>query len=182
MEISGQWQVTIERGDAWRIAVEAPVEFLDNLIVEQQGDALELKVDGGSWFGGFGGDGDGPKATITMPALESITLSGASELSFSGFEGDRLSLVSSGASELRATASRFETLTLELSGAGNANLDEMPVTNADISVSGAANVSLNMAGGRLTGEMSGAGNLDYRGTVSEQSVDQSGFVSIQHRD
>ena len=33
------------------------------------------------------------------------------------------------------------------------------------------NVRLRMAGGRLTGDMSGAGNLVYLGTVSEQSVD-----------
>ena len=36
-----------------------------------------------------------------------------------------------------------------------------------------------MAGGRLTGDMSGAGNLAYLGTVSEQSVDTSGFVNIR---
>ena len=69
-----------------------------------------------------------------------------------------------------------------MSGAGNADLDEISVTNADVSVSGAANVRLRMAGGRLTGEMSGAGNLAYRGTVSEQSVDTSGFVNVRRID
>ncbi len=39
-----------------------------------------------------------------------------------------------------------------------------------------------MARGRLTGEMSGAGNLAYRGTVSEQSVETSGFVNVHHID
>jgi hypothetical protein len=29
--------------------------------------------------------------------------------------------------------------------------------------------------------MSGAGNLEYRGTVSEESVSRSGVVSIQRR-
>jgi len=182
LEISGEWQVTVERGDMWRVAVDAPAEILDDLRVEQEGDRLELQIDGESWFGGFGRNNDGPEATITMPALESIQLSGASRVSFSGFDGDRLSIASSGASELRATASRFDTLTLELSGAGNADLDEISVTNAEVSVSGAANVTLNMAGGRLTGAMSGAGNLEYRGTVTEQSIDTSGFVNIRRVD
>ena len=182
VEISGQWQVTLERGDAWRVAVDAPTELLDSLRVDRDGDTLGLAVDGGSRFGGFGRDNDGPKATITMPALDSIALSGASQVSFSGFDGERLSIASSGASEIRATTSRFDALSLELSGAGNADLDEISVTNADVSASGAANVRLNMAGGRLTGEMSGAGNLAYRGTVSEQSVDTSGFVNIRRVD
>src|SRR5688500_6223953 len=85
LEIIGQWQVTIERGDTWRVAVDAPVEMLDKLRVEQDGDSLELELDGEQWFGGFGRDNDGPKATITMPVLESMTLSGASNLSFAGF-------------------------------------------------------------------------------------------------
>jgi hypothetical protein len=182
IEVSGQWQITLERGDAWRVAIDAPAELVDNLRVEQDGDRLELDIDGERWFGGFGRDNAGPKATITMPALESITLSGASQVSFSGFDGESLSIASSGASEIRATTSRFDALSLELSGAGNADLDEISVTNADVSVSGAANVRLNMTGGRLTGEMSGAGNLAYRGTVSEQSIDTSGFVNVRRID
>jgi hypothetical protein len=182
IEVSGEWQVTIERGDAWRVAVDAPAEIVDDLGVEQDGDRLELKIDGGSWFGGFGRSNDGPAVTITMPALESIVLSGASQVSFAGFEGDRLSIASSGASEVRATASRFDVLSLQISGAGNTDLGGISVTNADVSVSGAANVTLNMAGGRLTGDMSGAGNLAYRGTVTEQSIDTSGFVNVHRID
>jgi hypothetical protein len=49
-------------------------------------------------------------------------------------------------------------------------------------VSGAGNVKLRMAGGRLTGDVSGAANLEYYGPVSEQSVQQSGFVNVRRRD
>ena len=182
VSVSGQWQVTIERGTAWRVAIDVPVEVIDGVRVEPRGETLGLHYEGAWWFGAFGReDGDGLKATITMPALESIELSGASTLSFSGFEGNSLSLTSSGASEVRSASGRFETLVLVMSGAGNVDLDGLPVTNADISVSGAGNVELNMAGGRLTGNMSGAGNLDYRGTVSEESVSTSGFVNIDRR-
>jgi hypothetical protein len=68
-----------------------------------------------------------------------------------------------------------------MSGAGNIDFDDVLVTNADVQVSGAGNLRLNMAGGRLTGHMSGAGNLDYRGTVSEQSVSTSGVVNVRRR-
>jgi hypothetical protein len=39
-----------------------------------------------------------------------------------------------------------------------------------------------MAGGRLTGDMSGAASLEYYGTVSEESVDTSGMVNVRRRD
>lgn len=181
--VSGQWEVTIERGDTWRVAVEAPMELLEYLRVERDGDELDLGLEGGRWFGGgWGRNSNALEATITMPALEGLETSGASTLSFSGFDGRELSIVSSGASELRASTSRYDDLRLVMSGAGSAMLDELTATNADVTVSGAADVRLRMAGGRLTGRLSGASDLEYFGTVNEQSLSQSGAGSIRHRD
>jgi hypothetical protein len=182
VSINGQWEVTIERGEAWRVAIDVPAEILDRVRVERSGDGLTIEYEGGWSFGGFGRGTEAPQVAITMPALESVALSGTSTLRFNGFEGDRLSLTSSGASEIRSASGRFDTLELVMSGAGNVDLYGLSVTNADIQASGAGNLKLDMAGGRLTGSMSGAGNLDYRGTVSEQSVSTSGFVNVRRRD
>jgi hypothetical protein len=181
IDVNGQWEVVVQRGDAWRVTVDMPAELVADVEVDVEGDELSLRVARGWWFGGFG-DGNGLKATITMPTLRSLDLSGASAVSFSGFDGAALSLDMSGAGQLRGSASRFDQLTLDMSGAGNVDLDDVTVTNADVDVSGAGNVTLRMGGGRLTGDMSGAGNLEYFGTVSEQSVTSSGFVNIRRRD
>jgi hypothetical protein len=178
---SGQWDLTIERGEAWRVAVEVPTEVVEDLRVEVDGDELSLGFERVWWFG----DDNGRnllRATVTLPALESVVLSGASQLSFSGFAGERLAVTSSGASRIEGLASRFDALELTMSGAGSADLDDVSATNAEVAVSGAANVRLRMSGGRLTGRMSGAGNLVYLGTVSEQSVVASGMVNIRRAD
>jgi hypothetical protein len=180
VDVSGQWTVTVERGDAWRVAVEAPAEVIDGVEIVPNGDELSVSYEGG-WCAGCFRDDTALEATITMPALEALDISGASKVSFSGFDGRALSLDISGAVELTGAASRFETLTLDLSGAGSVDLEDSLVTNADIDVSGAGNVSLSMNGGRLTGEMSGAANLEYTGTVSEESVEKSGFVNVRRR-
>src|SRR5690554_1044027 len=121
IDIDGQWQVTIERGDAWSVAVEVPAELVDDLRVRVDGDVLHLGFERIWQFGDFG-DQEGFKATITMPALESLDLSGASAVRFSGFEGDSLSIDVSGAGEIRGTASRFDTLDLDASGAVSVEL------------------------------------------------------------
>ena len=178
VSISGQWEVTIERGDTWRVAVDVPAEVINDLRVELDGDDVSLGFERGWWFG----DDNARtllRATIALPALESVVLSGAPALSFSGFAGERLELVASGAAKIEGLASRFDVLDLTMSGAGSADLDEVPVTDAEVTVSGAANVRLRMAGGRLTGHMSGVGNLVYLGTVTEQSVSSSGMVNIR---
>lgn len=181
VEINGQWRVVLERGDAWRVTVDMPTEVAADVAVEREGAMLSLDVARGGWFGGFG-DGNGLEATITMPALRQLDLAGASDVSFSGFDGAELSIDLSGAGQLRGAASRFDALTLDLSGFGNADLVDVTVTDAAVDISGAGNVKLRMAGGRLTGEVSGAGNLEYYGPVSEQSVESSGFVNIRRRD
>jgi hypothetical protein len=180
--INGQWRATLERGDAWRVTVDVPAEIEDRVRVERVADGLTVEYVDGWSFGGFGRDTEAPQVSITMPALESVALAGASTLSFNGFEGERLALTTSGASEVRGSSGRYDTLTLQMSGAGNVDLYGLLVTNAEIQAAGAGNLKLEMAGGRLTGNMSGAGNLDYRGTVSEQSVATSGFVTVRQRD
>ena len=187
VSIAGQWQVTIERGDAWRVSVEVPGEYADQVRVERNGDVLNLAYPfrfGGFSRGGFGRvDRQRPfQATITMPALETLGLLGASQLSFSGFEGSALSLNVSGAIDLTGAASRFDALTLYLSGAGSVNLADVPVTDANVDISGATSVTLRMAGGRLSGDLSGTANLEYYGTVSEERVEKSGFVNLRRRD
>ena len=187
VSVAGQWQVTIERGDAWRVSVEVPGEYTDQVRVERIGDVLNLAYPfrfGGFSRGGFGRvDRQRPfQATITMPALETLGLVGASQLSFSGFEGGALSLHVSGATDLTGAASRFDALTLYLSGAGRVNLADVPVTDANVDISGATSVTLRMAGGRLSGDLSGTANLEYFGTVSAESVEKSGFVNVRRRD
>jgi hypothetical protein len=177
--VSGQWRVEVERGDTWGVTVDVPAEVVDDLRVELTGNTLSLGFERVWWFDDSGGDARLMRATITMPALASVTLSGAPTLALSGFDGARLALVTSGAARIDGRASRFDTLELTMSGAGSVDLDEVSVTNAEVAVSGAANVRLLMAGGKLTGRMSGAGNLVYLGTVSDQSIISSGVVNIR---
>lgn len=180
VDVSGQWSVTIERGDAWAVAVETPAEILDDVEIELDGDELSVRYEGG-WCAGCFRDDTAIEVVITMPALESLEVSGTSTVRFSGFQGGALSVDVSGAIDLRGAASRFETLTLDLSGAGSVDFADVPTTNAEVDVSGAGNVTLSMAGGRLTGDMSGAANLEYSGSVSEESVEKSGFVNVRRR-
>jgi hypothetical protein len=181
VDTSGQWQVSIERGDVWRVAVEAPVELIDELEVEVRGDRLSLGFEQG-WCPGCFRDDLELRATITMPALESLDSSGTSTISFSGFDGAILSVDVSGAGRLRGTASRFDRLELDMSGAAEIDLDDVPVTDADVDISGAGNVDLQMAGGRLSGDISGAANLEYSGNVSAETIDRSGMVNVRRRE
>jgi hypothetical protein len=113
-----------------------------------------------------------------MPALEGVDLSGASELALSGFSGTKLDITASGATEIDASGGSYRDLTLIVSGAGNVDLSEIVVDDARVVLSGAGDIKLNMNGGELSGTVSGAGHIRYRGTVREENVVTSGFSSV----
>ena len=179
VEVECRCQVTIERGDAWRISVEMPVEVVDQVRVRRDGDVLTLGQEG-PWLGGFDEDRS-LEATITMPVLATLNHSGMSRVSFSGFDGRSLSFDASGAGNIRGAASRFDSLVLEMNGFGNIDFSDVAFTNADVDLNGFGNLTLRMAGGWLRGDLSGVGSLEYYGTVSEENVEKSGFGSIRRR-
>jgi hypothetical protein len=181
VEADGHWKITIERGDAWLVSVEAPAELIDEVRVQRQADGDAVDLEGPFWLGRFGDDQAMLQATITMPSLELLDVSGSSITSFSGFDGSTLSVDFSGGGQLHGSASRFDKLELDMNGASEIDLSEVPVTDAEVDINGASNVKLQMAGGRLSGDLSGAANLEYSGTVSAETIDRSGFVNVRRR-
>jgi hypothetical protein len=184
VEASGPWDLTVARGDAWRVELDVPVELADRIETRVEDGRLVLGFEDGSWIGFRSGDRGRRrlKASITLPALREVTLTGATQLDFSGFEGAELTVTMTGAPDLEGESSRYEDLDLTLTGAGNASLEGITVTNAEVSVTGASSVSLRMGGGRLTGHLTGASSLSYSGTTSEQSVSTSGPSSVRRAD
>jgi hypothetical protein len=182
VDVAGNWRLDVTRGDAWRVELDVPAGIEDRMTARVVDGVLEIRFDNRLRFGGFGGFGVDYGARITMPELESLTLAGASDVTLSGFAGERLAITSTGAAEIEGRASRYTELELTMTGAGEADLGDVTVTNAELAISGAGEVTLRMAGGRLTGNLSGAGQVDYYGTVSEQSIATSGVGRVEHVD
>jgi hypothetical protein len=113
-----------------------------------------------------------------MPELAAAEVSAAGSLEFTGFSGQRLELDLSAAGQLEGHSGRYDTVVLDVSAAGRVDLRDVPVVNADVDLSGAARVVLTMSGGVLTGSLSGAGTIEYYGTIREQRVDVSGVGRI----
>jgi Putative auto-transporter adhesin, head GIN domain len=183
VKASGQWQVTLVRGDEWAVEVSYPAELESGVDVRQERGALALRYTlERSWWSDFGSnDSLAMNARIVMPALEAVEMHGASSLDFSGFAGERLAIDASGAVAIDGRDSRYGALGLKISGAGRADLGGVTTTAARIDVSGVQTVTLRMAGGPLSGGVSGVSRVDYSGTVSSQDVRASGVSRVEHR-
>ena len=83
VDIAGSWRVDVTRGDSWRIELEVPAEIEDRLAARVVDGVLEMRLEDGLRFGGFRGGYDFG-ATIAMPQLATVRLTGASALALSG--------------------------------------------------------------------------------------------------
>ncbi len=129
------------------------------------------------------------EATITVPSLKMLSISGSSDADISGnVKGDRFEVSVSGSGNVNANSIEVEDLKLHISGAGNLAVTSGSARTASYHISGAGNVeafglvsqdakvhvsgsgSLQLnATSSLDVHISGAGNVDYKGHPSVKS-------------
>ena len=201
LRIGGTWEVEVRQSDEFDLSLDYDPKNANRLLVEQKGSTLILS----DRYRGFKvqffsiGVGKPSKASITMPNLAMLSVSGASEVTVHGFDESRWDVKVSGASEWTAKDSKVGQLHLNMSGSSEADLqdsnvgqlylnmsgsseallyDATEIKDAKVNMSGASDVRLHMAGGRLTGSLSGASELSYSGEIAEQDIQNTGVSKI----
>ena len=180
VRVDGAWKVKLVQGDDWEVEVNPNDDQLDNLEVSVRNEQLNLRQR--SSFKWWGNDSSELEARIQMPALKHLRLTGAVEAEMSGFEGQQLDIKTAGAIDLEGEQGRYEKLVVEGAGAIDLDFRDTLVTDASVDLAGASQLILTMNGGALTGSISGAGSIDYYGTVSMQEIKISGAGEVDHKD
>ena len=177
IDVAGQWQVNVRRGDDWQMNLSYPEGFEDRIRIHVVGDRLRLGIQSDSWLD----EPDvRPTADIVMPDLDEVEVKGAAKLDLSGFKGRRLDIDIAGAARLTGRDGRFDELGLSVAGTSNVDLRGVSVTDAYIDLAGASKVTLTMRGGILSGFIAGAANVEYYGRVSAETVQVAGFAHVKH--
>jgi len=176
LNFSGGWRVKVEAGDEYSILLRTPKSLEDNLEVRKKGEYLMIGT-----RGLLDMESQHFEARISMPYLKGLNASGGLDAELSGFRGEEMILEGSGGLNIKARDCAYTDLWVETSGGVNADLREMPVKNAHVDASGALHMILSMQGGELTGQINGAGSLEYYGSVSKNTLSVSGVSNIRHR-
>jgi len=116
---------------------------------------------------------------ISVPNLNAVSTSGASDIVISAVKSDEFNIDVSGAGSLQLSG---ETKTLEVkqSGAGDVDAKELHAEKVNVESSGAASAEV-YASEELRASVSGAGNIDYYGDPKTVNKDASGAGSITKR-
>ena len=169
IKIGNAFDLEVKAADTYSVQIEAGENIIDRIKVTQKGDKLEIGMDNP-----FLHNYRSPRATITLPELRGLYLSGASEGNVSGFSSSHdFELKLSGASELEMD---METGSFvgEISGSSEVS-GYLKATSCDIDLSGASQIKLSGSGGNIRLEASGASDLDMANfTVNNADIEVGG--------
>lgn len=195
VEISSAFEFEIKQSSSYSINVTADDNVIDHVQVSQDGQTLKIRL------------GTVPslrlvtlKASVTMPQLGGLTVSGASRGTVSEFSStEGLNITVSGASrvtgdiftggDIEFDVSGASTIQLQgfadnmvavVSGASRLNLDDFTVNNADVNISGASTGTINLEG-RLDANVSGASTLLYIGDPVMGTINVSGASTLSKK-
>jgi len=152
IEIGNAFNVDIVKADSYLVRVTVDDNMYEYLDINKQGDTLHIRL---KWNYDYDYETITRTATINLPDLEKLGLSGASKAKVDGF-------------------SSSHTLDFDLSGASNVNISNMRAGNTNITLSGAskASGSIEMADG--TFDLSGASSLELQGAADDVDIEASG--------
>lgn len=186
VDIGSALKLEVTYGTTYSVTITAGQNLLQKIQVTQTGDILKIRTDGWSinWWWGH----TTPKVTITMPVLETLNLSGASNGVISGFKSaNSFTATTSGASDLDVDA---ETgfFKADVSGASNIK-GRLVSAGADIKLSGASDIDLTGNGENIKLDCSGASTASLRyftvkdadvklTGASDGSIDASGRLDV----
>ncbi len=154
IEIGDGFELEVIPSTSYSVNITAGENVLGHIKVTKSGDTLKIDLD--DWFFAWFSQ---PKATITMPELTALDLSGACQVTARGFTSSLdFALELSGASllDMDLETGKFEA---NLSGASDIT-GHLVAASSDIELSGASEVRLTGPGGDLFLDASGASHAE----------------------
>jgi hypothetical protein len=166
------FEVNIVRSDEFSVSVTTNENIFDYLALERTGDTLYVQLKAGSYTLAS------LKATITIPDLFSVDVSGASSATVSGFSSSHaLTLKASGASSIELADMQSGELELLISGASRIT-GSINSGNGSFNISGVSTLEISGSGGNLEVTGSSASSVILREFIAGNiSVSYSGATS-----
>jgi hypothetical protein len=171
---SGDTDIRIVYGTSYKVELRGSDNLLPYFTTTIRNNTLYLQYEDGVSV-----HDDDIEATVTLPLLEEVSITGSGDADLSGGfpKQNNLLVRITGSAEVEAEGTlEYENLVVDISGSGDAELERVAVKTADIQVSGSGNAYVN-AQTSLKARISGSGRVYYWGSPSiESQISGSGKV------
>ena len=174
IDVGGVFKVEVVAQQDFDVEVEADDNLLPLIKTEVSGGTLKIEKE--KRFS----TKNHITIRISAPEIESISHSGASQVSLSNVENEKLMIDSSGASNITVSGTT-KRLVLDISGASGVDAFGLSAEKVTVDGSGASNARVKVSE-QLSVDLSGASRVKYKGSPSKISKDTSGASGISQVD
>ncbi len=170
VSIEGAMRLNVVIGPAQKVVISGDDNIVPDVVTKVDGDKLVIETEGSYRT-------ELPlTATVTVPKLTALEISGASKGNVKGITGDNFSVEVSGAAKV-TLAGTVNKLAVEVSGAAKIEAAGLKAHDVAVESSGASKIETH-AERSLTAKVSGAGSVRYKGSPTV-TKDVSGAASIK---
>lgn len=157
IKIGGAFDVIITKGNTNSLTVETDDNIQERVISSVSNNTLTVKLKDNKIK-----NIERLRLYITMPNIEEIEASGASEIKAANFN--------------------CKDLTIDISGASEVDLNNFKCSILDIEASGASELDLDIKCTSLKGKISGASEIDIKGSTDKMTLSLSGASSFDAKE
>jgi hypothetical protein len=180
LAIAGPYDVTVSTGSQPGVQATGGQNRLDEMVVEVQGDTLQIhprERSGGNWSWK---DDRGVKVSVTVPALSDLAMAGSGDVSVNRIAGESFGAALAGSGELRLEDIQARQFALRVAGSGDVSA-RGTVGAIKLSVAGSGTVdAANLVSDTANVAVMGSGDVRLQAKQSANvSVAGSGDVEIK---
>jgi len=164
LEIGSAFSYEIKQSDTYSISITANDNLFDDIKVTKEGQTLKIGMEFPEVrWAIFNSIDPKPKAVITMPQLQGLDSSGATQGIVSDFTST-------------------ENLDIQASGASKVELAKISASNVVFGVSGSSKVTGDIEAKNMELEVSGASTVQLKGSAVSMAADVSGSSVLKLAD
>jgi hypothetical protein len=173
VDVGGVFQVQITAGKDCSVQVQADDNLVRYIRTEVKDGVLQIdtteRIDSSTPL----------RVLVSAPEIESLEVSGVSEVSLSGVSNSSLEIDASGRSKVDVDG-KADEVNLEVSGASTVEAQRLKAETASVAASGASRVSVFVTES-LTSSASGASTIVYSGSPASVAKDTSGSSKVYQK-
>ena len=173
IEIAGVYDLTVEAGEDYSIKISGPAYEVERMKARVSSGVLELSQKEKK---GWRRKQHGVDATITLPMLRGLEVSGVVDGSVRGIDVERFELAIAGVGDV-SLFGRCDELDASVSGVGDLDADKLECREVEITVSGVGDASV-YASEAVDATVAGMGDIDVYGNPKKVSKSDSMFAEV----
>ena len=182
IRVTGVYELDVQVGEKFSVFTSGKHKDVEHMKVYLKGSTLVLAQDEDkkkhiNWNGRKNKNNSGIQATITLPSLKALDITGIGSGEIKGIESERLEVEVAGISDMELFGT-CGNLDVDMAGLGEIRAEDLKCENVDVDLAGMGEISV-YASKSVEADAAGMGNIEVYGNPEDVEKSKSFMASVK---